>query len=201
MASPTELITSRWDGIKSQSDTSLIRWCVVAIAVIAVWVWVIEPLQIWTNDLHDQVQRNGDRAARLMAIEENADSWIEAAQEANQAFADAQQQLFVTSSDTQAQAIIQGVLQEMALSRNLNIESRKLIPAERSEPVGMRLGVEIGLRGELTDVLQFMDDVSNSQKLFVIDRWIIQMERTKKVFVRCTVAGIRPVEFETETDV
>ena len=130
-------ILSAWEGIKSQSDTSLIRWSVLGIAVIAVWVWVVEPMQLWTGDLRDQVQRNADKASRLMALEKNASLWIEAEKEVRLALADAQQRLFVSSSDTQAQASIQSLLRELAVSRNLNVESQKLIPAERAGSSGV----------------------------------------------------------------
>lgn len=169
------------------------------IAVITVWVWIVEPLQIWTNDLREQVHRNADKAARLLVLEKNADHWIEAEKEARLALAEMEQRLFPSSSDTQAQASIQSLLQDMALSRNLNIESQKLIPAEAMPPIGMRLAIEVGLRGEPVDVLYFMHDVSSSEKLFVIDQWIIQIDRRKQAYVRFRIAGLRPAEIEEQS--
>lgn len=200
MDSQQDLLAVKWQEVKSQSDSPLIRWSVLAIAVIVIWVWVVEPLQIWTKDLQDQVERNADKAARLLALEKNADQWLTAQQEARLALAEAEQVMFVSLSNTQSQASIQSSLLELAESRNLNLESRKLIEAETMQPIGTRLGIEVGLRGELVDLLYFMDDVSHSEKLFVIDRWIIQIERNKKAYARFTLAGLRPGAIEVQPD-
>ncbi|MEZ7972557.1 MAG: hypothetical protein QMC00_04320 [Pseudomonadales bacterium] len=190
----------KWTEIKSQSDSPVVRWSVLAIAVIVIWVWVVEPLQIWTTDLQAQVARNADKATRLLALEKNVDHWLTAQQEARLALADAKQAMFVSSSNTQSQASIQSLLLALAESRNLNLESRKLIEAEVLPPIGTRLGIEVGLRGELVDLLHFMDDVSRNEKLFVIDRWLIQMERNKKAYARFTLAGLRPGVIEVQPD-
>ncbi|MDG2406850.1 MAG: hypothetical protein P8M25_18525, partial [Paracoccaceae bacterium] len=182
MDSRQNLLTVKWQEVKSQSDSSLIRWSVLAIAFIVIWVWVVEPLQTWTKDLQGQVDRNADKAARLLVLEQNADRWLAAQQEARLALAEAEQLMFVSSSNTQSQASIQSSLLELAESRNLSLESRKLIEAETMQQIGTRLGIEVGLRGELVDLLYFMDDVSRNEKLFVIDRWIIQIERNKKAY-------------------
>jgi hypothetical protein len=200
MDSQQDLLAVKWQEVKSQSDSPLIRWSVLAIAVIVIWVWVVEPIQIWTKDLQDQVERNADKAARLLALEKNADHWLTAQQEARLALAEAEQVMFVSSSNTQSQASIQSSLLELAESRNLNLESRKLIEAETMQPIGTRLGIEVGLRGELVDLLYFMDDVSHHEKLFVIDRWIIQIERNKKAYARFTLAGLRPGVIEVQPD-
>lgn len=200
MDSQQDLLAVKWQEVKSQSDSPLIRWSVLAIAVIVIWVWVVEPLQIWTKDLQDQVERNADKAARLLALEKNADQWLTAQQEARLALAEAEQVMFVSLSNTQSQASIQSSLLELAESRNLNLESRKLIEAETMQPIGTRLGIEVGLRGELVDLLYFMDDVSHSEKLFVIDRWIIQIERNKKAYARFTLSGLRPGAIEVQPD-
>lgn len=200
MDSQQDLLAVKWQEVKSQSDSPLIRWSVLAIAVIVIWVWVVEPLQIWTKDLQDQVERNADKAARLLALEKNADQWLTAQQEARLALAEAEHIMFVSLSNTQSQASIQSSLLELAESRNLNLESRKLIEAETMQPIGTRLGIEVGLRGELVDLLYFMDDVSRSEKLFVIDRWIIQIERNKKAYARFTLAGLRPGAIEVQPD-
>ena len=200
MDSQQDLLAVKWQEVKSQSDSPLIRWSVLAIAVIVIWVWVVEPLQIWTKDLQDQVERNAGKAARLLALEKNADQWLTAQQEARLALAEAEQIMFVSLSNTQSQASIQSSLLELAESRNLNLESRKLIEAETMQPIGTRLGIEVGLRGELVDLLYFMDDVSHSEKLFVIDRWIIQIERNKKAYARFTLAGLRPGAIEVQPD-
>ena len=200
MDSQQDLLAVKWQEVKSQSDSPLIRWSVLAIAVIVIWVWVVEPLQIWTKDLQDQVERNADKAARLLALEKNADQWLTAQQEARLALAEAEQVMFVSLSNTQSQASIQSSLLELAESRNLNLESRKLIEAETIQPIGTRLGIEVGLRGELADLLYFMDDVSHSEKLFVIDRWIIQIERNKKAYARFTLSGLRPGAIEVQPD-
>ncbi len=189
-------VQAKWEELKGQSDSPLIKWSVVVIAIITVWVWVVEPIQNWTNDLAEQVERNAGKASRLLALEKNSDSWLEAGQAAQLALDEAQKALFLSSSDTQSQASIQNLLQDLAVSRNLTVESRKLIPAEVEAPVGRRLAIEAGLRGELIDVLQFMDDVGQSEKLFLIDQWIIQIERNKKAYVRFRLAGVRPVEIE-----
>ncbi len=194
------LLAGKWAEIKSQSDSPLVRWSVLAIAVIVIWVWVVEPLQTWTTDLQAQVARNADKAARLLALEKNVDRWLTAQQEARLALADAEQAMFVSSSNTQSQASIQSLLLALAESRNLNLESRKLIEAEVMPPIGTRLGIEVGLRGELVDLLHFMDDVSRNEKLFVIDRWLIQMERNKKAYARFTLAGLRPGAIEVQPD-
>ena len=195
-----DLLAVKWTEIKSQSDSPVVRWSVLAIAVIVIWVWVVEPLQIWTTDLQAQVARNADKAARLLALEKNVDRWLTAQQEARLALADAEQAMFVSSSNTQSQASIQSLLLALAESRNLNLESRKLIEAEVMPPIGTRLGIEVGLRGELVDLLHFMDDVSRNEKLFVIDRWLIQMERNKKAYARFTLAGLRPGAIEVQPD-
>ena len=194
------LLAGKWAEIKSQSDSPLVRWSVLAIAVIVIWVWVVEPLQTWTTDLQAQVARNADKATRLLALEKNVDHWLTAQQEARLALADAKQAMFVSSSNTQSQASIQSLLLALAESRNLNLESRKLIEAEVLPPIGTRLGIEVGLRGELVDLLHFMDDVSRNEKLFVIDRWLIQMERNKKAYARFTLAGLRPGVIEVHPD-
>jgi hypothetical protein len=196
MVDQQDPVRAKWEELKGQSDSPLVKWSVVAIAVITVWVWVVEPLQNWTHDLADQVERNAGKASRLLALERNSDSWLKARQAAQLALEKAQQALFLSSSDTQAQASIQNLLQELAVSRNLTVESRKLIPAEMEVPVGRRLAIEAGLRGELIDVLHFMDDVGQSEKLFLIDQWIIQIERNKKAYVRFRLAGVRPAEIE-----
>ena len=195
-----DLLAVKWTEIKSQSDSPVVRWSVLAIAVIVIWVWVVEPLQIWTTDLQAQVTRNADKATRLLALEKNVDHWLTAQQEARLALADAKQAMFVSSSNTQSQASIQSLLLALAESRNLNLESRKLIEAEVLPPIGTRLGIEVGLRGELVDLLHFMDDVSRNEKLFVIDRWLIQMERNKKAYARFTLAGLRPGVIEVQPD-
>ena len=195
-----DLLAVKWTEIKSQSDSPVVRWSVLAIAVIVIWVWVVEPLQIWTTDLQAQVARNADKATRLLALEKNVDHWLTAQEEARLALADAKQAMFVSSSNTQSQASIQSLLLALAESRNLNLESRKLIEAEVLPPIGTRLGIEVGLRGELVDLLHFMDDVSRNEKLFVIDRWLIQMERNKKAYARFTLAGLRPGVIEVQPD-
>ena len=195
-----DLLAVKWTEIKSQSDSPVVRWSVLAIAVIVIWVWVVEPLQIWTTDLQAQVARNADKATRLLALEKNVDHWLTAQQEARLALADAKQAMFVSSSNTQSQASIQSLLLALAESRNLNLESRKLIEAEVLPPIGTRLGIEVGLRGELVDLLHFMDDVSRNEKLFVIDRWLIQMDRNKKAYARFTLAGLRPGVIEVQPD-
>ena len=194
------LLAGKWTEIKSQSDSPLVRWSVLAIAVIVIWVWVLEPLQTWTTDLQAQVQRNADKATRLLALEKNIDHWLTAQQEARLALADAEKAMFVSSSNTQSQASIQSLLLALAESRGLNLESRKLIEAEVMPPIGTRLGIEVGLRGDLVDLLHFVDDVSRNEKLFVIDRWLIQMERNKKAYARFTLAGLRPGVIEVQPD-
>lgn len=200
MAIQQDLLAVKWAGIKSQSDSPLVRWSVLAIAVIVIWVWVVEPLQIWTTDLQAQVERNADKAVRVLALEKNVDHWLTAQQEARLTLAEAEQAMFVSSSNTQSQASIQSLLLTLAESRNLTLESRKLIEAEVMPPIGTRLGIEVGLRGELVDLLHFMDDVSRNEKLFVIDRWLIQMERNKKAYARFTLAGLRPGAIKVQPD-
>lgn len=183
---------------KSETDTPLMRWCILAIATISLWFWVVEPLQTWNQDLSEQLGRNSDKASRLVALEQNKDAWIEAEIQAQAVMADVEHSLYVSPSNTVAQANIQNVIQQFATSRNLNIESQKLISAEVFEPIGYRLAIEVGLRGELADVLQYLDDVSSANKLFMIDRWIVQMDRNKKAYARFVVAGLRPASLEEE---
>ena len=192
MSSPQNQLMASFSGLRSQSDTALIRWCVVAIAAIAVWVWVVEPLQLWTSELRDQVDRNAAKATRMRGLEQNADLWLIARDEVRAAAMEAEQHLFAAASDTQAQAMMQGLLRQYALDRNLNVDSQKLMDSESAPPVGTQLAIEIGVRGNLSDVLRFLDDVSRSDKLFVFDRWVMQMERGGRTYARLTVMGYRP---------
>lgn len=177
----------------SDSDTPFIRWCIVVIAVLAIWFWFVEPLQAWTKELQASLDRNEAKASRLASLDENKDAWIKAESLAVQTLAAIEADLFILASNTIAQAEIQKVLQEFAVSRQLNLESQKLLGAESLGSIGNKLAVEIGVRGELINILQYLDDISRTNKLFIIDRWIIQMDRNNKAYARLVVSGIRPL--------
>ena len=192
MSDDPQTLAHRFESIRTQADSPIIRWSVLAMGMIAVWVWCIEPLQIWKDDLHEQVARSAERTARLIAIEDNADRWIEARVEAGQALSAAGHQLLAGTTDTQSQAFLQTTLQQIAEGSGLMVEAQKLLSPEPIEGVGMQLAVELSVRGALVDLLYFLGDVSRSEKLLVIDYWTMQMQKDGTVFARTTITGFRP---------
>ena len=184
------------DGIKAQSDSPVVKWSVLAMAVIVVWIWVIEPVQVWQSELLSQLDVSERKASRMLALEENADQWLNAEAEAATVYVDLEDLLFDARSDTQAQADIQNLLSGLANERGVSVVSQKAIPGERLGAVGVRLAVELGLRGELPALLGFIEDISRSEKLFVIDHLILQVDRRRQASARFTVAGIRPLATE-----
>ena len=182
--------------LREESDSPLVRWGLLLVAILALWFWVVEPLQMWRDDLHNQVQRNAGKVARLMALERNASQWIQARTDAAGAAASSRNLLFDYASDTQAQAAMQNLLRDLAQARGVTIESQKLMPAELMAPIGSRLVIEFTLRGNIAGTMQLMDDIAGADKLFVTERWAIQMDRNRSVFSRVRVAACRPGQTE-----
>ena len=179
-----------------ESNSPLIRWSLLVMGILAFWFWIVEPLQMWRDDLNSQVERNAGRAARLMALEQNADEWIQARNDAVVAAAQSRELLFDYSSDTQAQANMQNLLRDLAQTRGVTVESQKLIPAELAPPIGARLVIEFGLRGGIVGIMQLIDDIADADKLFVIERWSVQIDRNRSAFSRVRIAAYRPGPME-----
>ena len=178
--------------IKAQTDSMVVRWSVLAMAVIAIWVWVVEPIAQWSSNLAEEVERDARKTARMLALEEHADTWLRVQQEGNEVYAKAVNGLFAAASATQAQADLQQQIRVAAELHGLNIVSQKLIPAVPLPPIGIKLAVEMAVRGELAPMLTMLDDISRAEKLLVIERWSIQIDRRGKASARFTIAGISP---------
>ncbi|MCF7980429.1 MAG: hypothetical protein K9K86_00485 [Pseudomonadales bacterium] len=172
------------------SNTSLVRWCLLITLVLLVWVWVFEPLQNWRGALKSQVSQNAEKAARLLTLKEDAQSWAEAERNAKSALSNSLNQLFIQSSDTAAQAEMQSFLQRISTARKVRVESQKFIPSEKEE-VGSKLAIAMDLRGKLVDVLYLLDDISRAKKLLQIQRWSMRLEKDQTVFLQIVVAGLR----------
>ena len=196
MNNVNELFTA----VKAESDSPLIKWSATLIALSVLFVWVVEPIQIWRGELDQKVARSASKASRLKSMEESANLWLDASKQAALASADAERRLFAVASDTQAQAKMQTLVQQLATSRNLNVETQKALPLEFQENIGVRLSFDMTLRGELYDLLNFLDDVSRSEKLLLIDHWTVQLDRNGKAYGRFTISGFRPRPEDVPTD-
>ena len=186
-----QLKSLRAGAAAAELDSPLVRWCLAAIAVILVWVWLLEPLQDWRAGLAEQTERNARKAVRLIALQERATEWAEAEQAATDFLQQQLGLLFMQPSDTAAQSVMQQLLVTVIEARGLRIESQKLIAPEVAPGLGQRIGVAVNMKGNLAQVLQLLDDISNSRHIVEIGNWLMRRERNGDISLQMTVYGYR----------
>jgi hypothetical protein len=182
--------------VGGEMDTPLARWSIAAIAVILVWLWLLDPLLGWRNDLAEQAERNAKKAVRLLALQEQAEAWSQAEQDTVAALQQQLAMLFLQPTDTAAQAVLQQLLSGRIEARGLTIESQKLIEPEDMPGIGRKLGVAVNLRGSLANILQLLDDISKARHVLEIDNWMMRRDRNGSIGVQITVYGYRGEQVE-----
>lgn len=187
--------------LTTEADTPLLRWSVLAIVLILVWFMFIAPLQSWQADLGEQIQQNAQQAVRMNSLKNNAESWEQAEDLAVTSFEEAMQTLFLQTSDTAAQAVIQGLLRDQCKALGITIESQRLLEAEDFPGVGRKLSVAMSLRGDLADILTLLDIISGANHILQVDRWFIRKDRDESVVVQIEVAGFRGETVQVADDV
>jgi hypothetical protein len=175
----------------AEADTPLIRWSILAISLIIAWFVLVEPLQGWRVALGEQLDQNAQQAVRLNSLQQRASSWEEAEVLAVNAFEEEIQSLYLQTSDTAAQAVIQGSLQEQCKVLGITIESQRLIDPEDYPVVGRKLAVALNLRGNLADILELLDIIGRASHVLQVDRWFIRKDQGQEVVAQVVVAGFR----------
>jgi hypothetical protein len=186
-----QLKLSLGGSMAGEMDSPLVRWSIAGIAVILLWVGLLDPLLGWRDGLAEQVQRNAKKTVRLLALQEQAEEWSQAEQGAVAALQQRLELLFMQPTDTAAQAVLQQLLSGQIEVRGLRIESQKLIEPEDMPGIGRKLGVAINLRGSLINVLQLLDDISKARHVLEIENWVMRRDRNGSIGVQLTVNGYR----------
>jgi hypothetical protein len=186
-----QLKLSLGGSMAGEMDSPLVRWSIAGIAVILLWVGLLDPLLGWRDGLAEQAQRNAKKTVRLLALQEQAEEWSQAEQGAVAALQQRLELLFVQPTDTAAQAVLQQLLSGQIEVRGLRIESQKLIEPEDMPGIGRKLGVAINLRGSLINVLQLLDDISKARHVLEIENWVMRRDRNGSIGVQLTVNGYR----------
>jgi len=66
------------------TEGPLVRWSIAGIVLLLVWVWLVEPLQLWRNALDERVERDARKAVRLQSLQTQADAWMLSLSESEQ---------------------------------------------------------------------------------------------------------------------
>lgn len=182
------------------AEGPVLRWSVAGIVLLLVWVWLVEPVQIWRNTLEERVARDARKAVRLQSLQAHADDWKTSLDESEQLLEKSFGSLFTQDSDTAAQAQLQQWLVRQLNARDLKVGNQRLIEPEKAPGVGTRVSVFLDFRGELLDVLKFLDDVSRATYLIEIEQWLMRQGRYGEIQVQATLAAYRADEEELRTN-
>lgn len=185
-----------WRNISSlqQANTPLTRWSVSAIGFIAIWLWFIGPLQQWNVSLEHRLSQQSKQAVRLVSLKHQSKSWTNSEQiSAAVLESEINKALIVEASDTSAQAALQLLLQKLCSDSDVEISSQRLLPAEPEPVIGQKLMVALDLRGELTNILQVLDAISNADYILQIQSWTMKLDRKKLALAQVVIAGYRGV--------
>ncbi len=170
------------------------RWSVSAIGFIVIWLWFIEPLQQWNVSLEHRLSQQAKQAVRLVSLKNQSGSWTHSEQISAAALeSEIKKALIIEASDTSAQAELQLLLQKLCSNRDVEISSQRLLPAESEPVIGQKLMVALDLRGELTNILQVLDDISSADYILQIQSWTIKLDRKKLALAQVVIAGYRGV--------
>ena len=189
-----------WNQVKSgfsnylSSDAAegpVVRWSIAGILLMLIWVWLIEPLQVWRNTLDERVARDARKAVRLQGLQAQADAWTLSLTDSEQLLENGFELLFMQDSDTAAQVQLQQWLVRQIEARNLTMGNQRVLEPEPTPGVGSKLRVFVDFQGELISVLKFLDDVSRAGYLLETERWLMRRGRNGEIQVQATLAGYR----------
>ena len=173
------------------TEGPVVRWSIAGIVLLLVWVWLVEPLQLWRNALDERVARDARKAVRLQSLQTQADAWMLSLSESEQLLGKSFELLFTRESDTAAQGQLQQWLVRQIEARNLKVGNQRLLEPEPAPGLGSKLRVFVDFQGDLMNVLKFLDDLSRASYLLETERWLMRRNRNGEIQVQATLAGYR----------
>ena len=175
------------------SDSPLLRWGVLSVAVIMFWGLILEPYQAWSDMRKEMLQSQLHKVERLRGLQHSAKDWSQASQDYSAAIEKTRPVFLQAASYAMAQSELSSYVIAMAGTAHLKLDSQRLLDMELVESMGEQVAVYLRVRGKLADMLAFVDAVAQADKLVLLDDLYIGVDTYGKATMQFKAFSFRPL--------
>jgi Tfp pilus assembly protein PilO len=170
-----------------------LRWGIVLIGVIVVWAMLFVPYIDWRAHKIEWVNAQSAKLQRLQGLTKASASWKQADIDFQQELDTESTLFFHGSSYAVAQTSLLQYLRKNISHHHLTLESQRLLNAEMSPAVGEKIAIHLRLKGELSELLAFMDTLAQSSYLLTMESVYIASVRDGEALLQLELAAYRPL--------
>jgi len=194
-----EQLTLYWRQLAAMpgSDSPLLRWGMLLAAVIMFWALVFEPYQAWSEMRKDMLQSQLHKVERLHGLQASAAAWTQARQDYSAVFEATQPLFFQAASYAMSQSDLSSYLLDMAVASHLKLDSQRLLDMEPVESMGEQVAVYLRMRGDLANMLTFVDAVARGSKLVLLDDLYIGVDPHGRATMLFKAYSFRPLAVDS----
>jgi len=171
------------------ADGVLVRWGMVCIVAILLWVLLLDPWGQTLQKQRDMLSSRSMEVARLKQLQLQAGAWAKSERQFGKAMQAASKALLQQHSATAAQSELGQLLQGIALQQRLKLESQHFMPVADQPGLGKRVAIEMRLLGSMADAYRFLDKLGHQQRLLMIEKLNIGRRSTGEMGMFIQVAG------------
>ena len=188
-------LQSYWRQLSSMpgGDSPVVRWGVLLFAVIMIWALLFEPYQSWSEARKSMLQSQISKVERLRGLQASAAAWSQARKNYSAAIEAVQPRLFQAASYAMAQSELSAYIITMATKAHLKLDSQRLLDMEVDGLIGERVSVYLRMRGNLADMLAFLDTLTKGDKLVLLDDLYIGVDHLGKATMLFKAFSFRPL--------
>jgi len=180
-----------WFSSQPGMDEPLVRWGLLAIAMICFWSFLLLPYVDWHESRQNSIHLQSNKAAKILAFKASSKMWKESSEEHYKAVKLLTDALFQDSSYAAAQAALLKKVVGLMGSHHLILDSQRLLDADIEEGFGQRVAVVLRVRGEQADVMNFIDAIATSDKLIILDKMYMNREHGSSMLLQFQATSFR----------
>jgi len=173
------------------SDSPLLRWGLLLVAVIMFWALIFEPYQAWSELCKDVLQSQIHKVETLRGLQLSSTAWAQTKKDYSAAIEVTRPLFFQTASYAMAQSELSSYLITMVVASHLKLDSQRLLDMEPVELMGEQVAVYLRIRGNLADMLEFLDSIAQGKKLVLLDDLYIGVDNYGKATMQFKAFSFR----------
>jgi len=171
--------------------TPFVRWSMVIIAPILAWIMLFSPYLDWRDQQQQLVHAHAKKAARILALKASGDQWLKASEAYGNTVKQTAKALFQASSYAASQAALLELIHASLTEHHLVLGSQHLLDEKKEDHLGQQVAVHFRVRGDLIEVLRFVDAMARQPKLLLLDHLYIGKDPTGQTLLQFQATGFR----------
>jgi len=172
-------------------DEPLVRWGLLGILVICLWAFMLSPYLDWRDMRQSSIDMQAHKAMKTLALKAVSGAWKESSEQHRKVMETLTGALFQASSYASSQAALLNMMVALLQKHHLKLDSQRLLDVELEKNLGQRVGVFLRVQGSKADALTFIDAVSRSDKLVVLERLYVSSVQGSGVLLQFQATGFR----------